>query len=108
MGNSKKPDVTRRTILKAGVAMPLLGIAAPAVLAQAPLKSPTRVLDFMTNADVAKAERVVATYEAALAAGRGSIGLDGMMLDVPVVERSQRVLDIAKRIAQRATRRKIP
>jgi citrate lyase subunit beta/citryl-CoA lyase len=55
--------------------------------------------------DVAKAERVVATYDAALAAGRGSIGLDGMMLDVPVVERSQRVLDIAKRIAQRALRR---
>jgi citrate lyase subunit beta/citryl-CoA lyase len=55
--------------------------------------------------DIAKAERVVATYDAALAAGRGSIGLDGMMLDVPVVERSQRVLDIAKRIAERAARR---
>jgi citrate lyase subunit beta/citryl-CoA lyase len=55
--------------------------------------------------DVAKAERVVATYDAALAAGRGSIGLDGMMLDVPVVQRSQRVLDIARRIAQRASRR---
>ena len=34
-----------------------MGIAAPAVLAQAPLKSPTKVLDFMTNADVAKAEQ---------------------------------------------------
>jgi hypothetical protein len=28
-----------------------------------------------------------------------------MMLDVPVVQRSQRVLDIARRIAQRASRR---
>jgi citrate lyase subunit beta/citryl-CoA lyase len=55
--------------------------------------------------EIAKAERVVATYDAALAAGRGSIGLDGMMLDVPVVERSQRVLEIAKRIAQRGLRR---
>ncbi|MEA2886297.1 MAG: iron(III) transport system substrate-binding protein, partial [Bradyrhizobium sp.] len=57
MGNRKKPDVTRRTFLKAGVAMPLLGIAAPSVLAQAPLKSPTKIHDFMTNADVAKAEQ---------------------------------------------------
>src|SRR3954464_2826910 len=37
--------------------MPLLGIAAPAVLAQEPLKSPTKVLEIMTNADVAKAEQ---------------------------------------------------
>src|SRR6202045_1837106 len=37
--------------------MPFVGIAAPGVLAQAPLKSPTRVHDFMTNADVAKAEQ---------------------------------------------------
>jgi iron(III) transport system substrate-binding protein len=57
LGNGKKPNVTRRTFLKAGVAMPFLGIAAPSVLAQAPLKSPTKVHDFMTNADVAKAEQ---------------------------------------------------
>src|SRR6266849_3186006 len=38
-------------------AIPVLGIAAPGVLAQAPLKSPTKILDFMTNADVAKAEQ---------------------------------------------------
>jgi hypothetical protein len=36
--------------------MPFVGIAAPGVLAQAPLKSPTKIHDFMTNADVAKAE----------------------------------------------------
>jgi citrate lyase subunit beta/citryl-CoA lyase len=53
--------------------------------------------------DVAKAQRVVRTYEEAIAAGRGSIGLDGMMLDVPVVERSQRVLDVAQRNARRAS-----
>src|SRR6202022_59172 len=57
---SRKSNVTRRTLLKAGAAvtaMPVFGIAAPSVLAQAPLKSPTRVHDFMTNADVAKAEQ---------------------------------------------------
>ena len=57
MSDSKKSNVTRRTLLKAGAAMPLLGIAAPSVLAQAPLKSPTKIHDFMTNADVEKAEQ---------------------------------------------------
>ena len=51
--------------------------------------------------DIADAERVVATYASSIAEGRGSIGLDGMMLDVPVVERSERVLEIARRIAER-------
>src|SRR6266568_440046 len=57
LSNSKKSNVTRRALLKAGAAMPLLGIAAPSVLAQAPLKSPTKVHDFSTNADVEKAEQ---------------------------------------------------
>src|SRR5260370_6353588 len=57
LADSKKSIVTRRTLLKAGAAMPFVGIAAPSVLAQAPLKSPTKILDFMTNADVAKAEQ---------------------------------------------------
>src|SRR6202795_1485814 len=60
LADSTKSNVTRRTLLKAGAAMtamPVLGIAAPSVLAQAPLKSPTKVHDFMTNADVAKAEQ---------------------------------------------------
>src|SRR6266851_10381131 len=60
LADSKKNNVTRRTLLKAGAAMtamPVLGITAPGVLAQAPLKSPTKVHDFMTNADVAKAEQ---------------------------------------------------
>jgi iron(III) transport system substrate-binding protein len=60
LADSKKGNVTRRTLLKAGATMtaiPVLGIAAPNVLAQAPLKSPTKVHDFMTNADVAKAEQ---------------------------------------------------
>ena len=52
--------LTRRGLLKAGTAittLPLLGITAPSVLAQGLSKSPTKVLDFMTNADVAKAEQ---------------------------------------------------
>jgi iron(III) transport system substrate-binding protein len=48
---------TRRALLKASAALPLVGIAMPNVLAQPMSKSPTKVLDFETNADVAKAEQ---------------------------------------------------
>ena len=60
MGDREKGAITRRRLLKAGTAMaamPIFGISAPNVLAQGMSKSPTKVLDFMTNADVAKAEQ---------------------------------------------------
>ena len=60
MAGIKNRNVTRRTLLKIGgaiTAVPLVGFAAPSVLAQGQTKSPTKVLDFMTNADVAKAEQ---------------------------------------------------
>src|SRR5947207_13462141 len=62
LANRKKGYLTRRTLLKDGAAMtamPVLGIAAPSVLAQRPLKSPTRVQDFMTNAAVTKSEQEI-------------------------------------------------
>ena len=52
--------ITRRGLLKAGTllaAAPIAGITAPRVLAQAPAKPPTKILDFETYADVAKAEQ---------------------------------------------------
>jgi citrate lyase subunit beta/citryl-CoA lyase len=55
--------------------------------------------------EVAEAERVVATYRKAIEGGHGAVGLDGRMLDVPVVERSERVLDVARRIAGQQARR---
>src|SRR5262249_19118689 len=60
MAKLMQGKVTRREVLKAGTAvtaLPFLGLAAPSVLAQGVSKSPSRVLDFMTNADVAKAEQ---------------------------------------------------
>ena len=42
--------------------------------------------------EVAQAERAVAAYDAATAAGIGAIELDGKMIDVPVVERAKQVL----------------
>jgi iron(III) transport system substrate-binding protein len=48
--------ITRRHVLKAGSALAATAIAAPRVSAQG-AKTPTKVLDFTTFADVAKAEQ---------------------------------------------------
>lgn len=56
-----------------------------------------------TEAEVAHARRVVDTYASAIAAGRGAVALDGKMLDVPVVERAQRILDVDARLAGRVS-----
>ena len=42
--------------------------------------------------EVAQAQRAVAAYDAATAAGIGAIELDGKMIDVPVIERAKHVL----------------
>jgi iron(III) transport system substrate-binding protein len=57
MAHNKHGQVTRRTLLKVCTAFPLVTIAAPNVLAQPLSKSPTKVLDFETYADVAQAEQ---------------------------------------------------
>lgn len=49
-----------------------------------------------TPEEVAWAERVVAAFEEGVAAGRGAVGLDGAMVDLPVVERARQVLAEAK------------
>jgi len=49
-------DRTRRDLLKAGAALPFSGITLGSALAQSPVRTPSKVLDFLTNADVAKAE----------------------------------------------------
>ena len=49
--------------------------------------------------DVAYARRVVAAWDEAEAAGRGSLALDGKMVDVPVVKRAQNLLALAEAIS---------
>jgi citrate lyase subunit beta/citryl-CoA lyase len=58
-----------------------------------------------TAAERAAAERIIAAYEQAQRQGRGSIEVDGKMIDVPVVERAQRVVDTARRIEARSRAR---
>jgi citrate lyase subunit beta/citryl-CoA lyase len=62
--------------------------------------------EFSPSADeVASAEKIVAAYDAAVAAGRGSIEVDGKMIDVPVVLRAQELLAIHNAIRARENRR---
>src|SRR5438874_13595749 len=54
--------------------------------------------------EVASARRIVAAYDEAVAVGRGSISVDGKMIDVPVVLRAQELLAIHDAIRERETR----
>ncbi len=51
--------------------------------------------------EIAAAERVIAGFEEAKARGRGSVSVDGKMIDIPVVLRAERMLNIAERIKAR-------
>ena len=47
-----------------------------------------------TDAEITHAQRVIAAFEAAEAAGAGAVAVDGQMVDLPVVERARRVLQL--------------
>ncbi len=48
-----------------------------------------------TSGELEYAKRVVAAFEAAEAAGEASLQLDGQMIDYPIVEAAQRILNMA-------------
>jgi len=71
-----------------------------------PAQVPVLNEEFAPSADeVASARKIVAAYEEAVAAGRGSISVDGKMVDVPVVLRAQEVLAIHDAIRKRERRK---
>ena len=45
-----------------------------------------------TRAEVAAARKVMSAFKTAQAEGRASVGVDGKMVDIPVVERARRIL----------------
>ncbi|WP_431302692.1 HpcH/HpaI aldolase/citrate lyase family protein [Sediminicoccus sp. BL-A-41-H5] len=47
-------------------------------------------------AEVDRARRLIAAFEAALAAGQGAVAFEGAMIDLPVVERARRLLARAR------------
>jgi citrate lyase subunit beta/citryl-CoA lyase len=58
-----------------------------------------------STAEISAAERVVAGFEQAKAEGRGSVSVDGKMIDIPIVLRATHLLDLAARIDAKVRRR---
>ena len=54
-----------------------------------------------TESEIDRAESMVKTYDEAMAAGDGAVAFEGKMIDVPVVARAQRILDIRDRIKEK-------
>src|SRR3984893_5819535 len=70
-----------------------------------PSQGPILSGDFRPGpAQVDHAQRVVAAYDDALAAGVGAVTVDGKMIDVPVVERARLLLEREAAIAAREAR----
>lgn len=70
-----------------------------------PAQIPILNQEFGPGADeVASARKIVAAYDEAVAEGRGSISVDGKMVDVPVVLRAQETLAIHAAIEERKKR----
>ena len=59
-----------------------------------------------TAAEVSYARRVIAAFEEAEAEHRGSIGVDGKMIDIPVVERARHVTARASAIEAKEARKR--
>jgi citrate lyase subunit beta/citryl-CoA lyase len=56
--------------------------------------------------DVARARRVVEAFEAAIAQGRASVGVDGKMVDIPVAARARRLLQRAAAVAAKEAQKR--
>jgi len=70
-----------------------------------PLQVPVLNEEFSpSDAEVDRAARMVAAYDAAYAAGLGAVQFEGAMIDVPVVQRAHNVLNRAAAIRKRLGR----
>jgi len=54
-----------------------------------------------TDAEVERAHRMIAAYDAAFAQGLGAVQFEGAMIDVPVVQRAKTVIARAAAIRRR-------
>lgn len=92
MTRNRSGDLSRRRLLGTAPALasvPLLGLAAPRVMAQTSARRATRVLDFETYADVAKAEQegALVFYCHENEAGTAAI-MEGFHKDFPKIKTS--------------------
>jgi citrate lyase subunit beta/citryl-CoA lyase len=71
-----------------------------------PSQVPILNAEFAPSTDeVDAARRILAAYEGAVAGGRGSIAVDGKMVDVPVVRRAEQTLERHAAVEERESRR---
>ena len=67
-----------------------------------PLQVPILNEEYAPNAaEIATAERMVAAYDAAMAAGKGAVEFEGRMIDIPVVDRARATLARAAAVRRR-------
>ena len=59
----------------------------------------------LSDAEIDRARRMVAAYDAAMAQGLGAVTFEGKMIDVPVVERAKNLLRQAEKFAKRSAAR---
>lgn len=70
-----------------------LGFTGKALIHPAQIEVVERVFH-PTDAEITHAQRVVEAFETAEAAGAGAVAVDGQMVDLPVVERARRILQL--------------
>jgi citrate lyase subunit beta/citryl-CoA lyase len=67
-----------------------------------PLQVPILNEEYAPNAaEIASAERMVAAYDDAMAAGKGAVEFEGRMIDIPVVDRARATLARAAAVKRR-------
>jgi len=54
-----------------------------------------------SRSEIAQAHRVLAVFEEAMRSGKGSVSLDGEMIDAPVVKRARSLLELAQAVSRR-------
>ena len=92
-------DIRNPTGLERDTRLPRdLGFTGKALIHPAQIEVVERVFR-PTDAEVEYARRVVEAFEAAEAEGAGAVAVDGQMVDLPVVERARRVLQLVSKNA---------
>lgn len=51
-----------------------------------------------SHKEILEAEKIVQAYESGISQGKGAVGLDDMMVDVPVYKRAQNLLERVARL----------
>jgi citrate lyase subunit beta/citryl-CoA lyase len=87
-------------LIKETKAVLQLGFRGKAVIHPDQVEPVNRVF-VPSDEEVARAQRIVQAFEAAVVQGQASVALDGKMVDAPVAERARKLLNLAEAIARK-------